>query len=133
MRSLVLALFVCFLSLTASCEPTFNLATQQSFVNKNLRLHWDKVEYKVVEGFLNETQRKHLETSLRKWCKCPVRNVDYGQNLAIIIQKYPRQGVCIIFYRIPTAVIIIDPDPEDGFQAVIDHEVHHLVHPYFHP
>lgn len=97
----------------------------------SFRLYWDQVSYRIDAGTLTSVQQRQLEASLRKWCKCPVRRVQSGGNLSIRIQPFERGGVCITGGAV--AKIIVDPSHPDGFQAVMDHEVHHLVEPYFHP
>lgn len=89
------------------------------------------MSYKIEKGTLTKAQQAQLEESLRHWCRCPVRRVERGENLSIKIQPFSRGGVCVTGG--PIAKIIVDPSHPDGFQAVMDHEVHHLVQPYFHP
>jgi hypothetical protein len=102
--------------------------------NLNVRVHWDHVDYTVATGFMNERQCKNLEMSLRKWCRCPIRSVSRNGNLILNIEKNPDQGRCWVLVKggPPHAVIDIDPNPPSGFQTVIDHEVHHMIQPFFH-
>jgi hypothetical protein len=97
-------------------------------------IKWSHVNYKVTAGRLTATQKRQLENALRRWCKCPVRQVKRGYNLSVSIKPPTNrniEGMAWPYHR--PAKIQVHPHPPEGFGFVVDHEVHHLVHPNFAP